>query len=87
MAGKLCNGGTLASGDTRRSRAYCEGMAYRQSGTAAGKPKTDNPHTDTSSKDHVAWDAGWDVADGEAGGTLSASECGCCALRGLSVSA
>ena len=86
MSGKLCDGNTLGKGVVKWSKAYCEGMTYRQSGTAAAKPKTNNPHA-TTSEAHTAWDSGWDVADAAAGSTISVANAGCCALRGASVSA
>ena len=85
MAGLKCNGGTIKSADSRLSKAYCEGMAYRASDTALNAPKTDNPFATTNeSENSVAWDAGWDAADG-AGGTITGAIAGCCALRGATV--
>lgn len=85
MAGIKCSGHALKTANSRESKAYCEGMAYRASDTAANAPITDNPHNAGDMKD--AWDAGWDVADAAAGGAIGKVEAGCCAMRGAAVSA
>jgi len=86
MAGQLCWGVAIKSSDKRDTKAYCEGMAYRASDTALNAPITDNPH-EAGSSAAVGWDAGWDIADGAAGSTISNLEAGCCAMRGAAVSA
>lgn len=72
MAGKLCFGSdynNAGAGHIRSSVAFCEGVAYRASGTALAAPKTDNPHV-SGSEAADAWDAGWDAADADAGGAF-----------------
>jgi len=45
MPGKQCTGSAYNNaGHFRDSIAYCEGIAYRASGTALSKPITANPH-------------------------------------------
>jgi len=82
MPGKLCFGSVVhnnaGSGRLRTSKSFCEGIAYRASGTAVAKPAEDNPHQ-TGSDAFDAWDDGWDLANAEAGGTLAS---GCCAPTG-----
>jgi hypothetical protein len=70
MPGKLCQGGkrnNIGAGRLSGSKAYCEGMSYRASGSAAAKPKTDNPH-EQNSEDAIAWNNGWDLATANVGG-------------------
>lgn len=89
MPGKQYDGrdlGDAKNGVTNNSRAYCEGMEYRTTGTAAAKPITDNPHQ-SGSEAATAWAAGWTVADGKAEGTLTRDEAGPCALGGVAVPA
>lgn len=89
MAGYLCDGGDAASiknSNIVDSKAFCEGMLYRTGGTALERPKTDNIHVAGTSA-ATAWDAGWDVADGAAGGAIAAADAGCCGLIGVAVSA
>ena len=81
MPGKLCTGApsnNIGAGRLSQSKSYCEGMAYRASGTAIAAPKTDNPHV-AGSPDAVAWDLGWDLADTNTGGNISKADRGCCA--------
>ena len=81
MTGKMYNGVVgFSTADPRISRAYCEGMGYRASGTLIGKPKVDNPHA-SSSEDAQAWDAGWDVAEANSAGTISAAAMAPCAVN------
>lgn len=83
MAGKLCSGSAMNNAGAARisqSKAYCEAITYRASGTSVSKPKTGNPHADTTSPDHVAWDAGWDAAEASEGSALAS---GCCAKTGV----
>lgn len=84
MPGKLCTGATTNStGTLKSSKAFCEGMAYRASGTAIAKPKVDNPHV-AGSDAATAWDLGWDFA--EAGKSASVpldTSATCCAAVGL----
>ncbi len=86
MPGQWCNGVDTDQPYVIESRAYCEGMAYRQGGTAVQRPKTDNPFPTWDTVNRANWDRGWDVADAAAGGTISAANAGCCALRGAAVS-
>jgi len=81
MPGKLCNGresNNAGAGRLSQSKAYCEGMAYRASGTGIAKPITDNPHVD-GSPDGVSWATGWTVAEAGVGGNVSKADLGCCA--------
>ena len=71
MAGKICKGDTT-NPKIRESRAYCEGRAA----ATGGALKTTNPHADTASDDHVAWDSGW---DSYAAGVGTALPQDCCA--------
>ena len=84
MAGKQYTGvGSTNRYNPKFQKAFCEGMAYRASGTAAGKPKVNNPHI-SGSENYLAWNAGWDSADANKGGTLVPLNCG---LGAVSVSA
>lgn len=86
MPGSLCNGVPTDQPMKHESNAYCRGVAYRAGGTAAARPKTDNPFDETGRPvDHASWDRGWDLADAAAGGTLD--DPGCCAGRGMAISA
>ena len=79
MPGRICIG--EATGSKPRlasSRAFCEGMAYRASGTLVQRPFSDNPHVQ-SSEDWNAWDNGWTLADDATGGNISKADLGCCA--------
>jgi hypothetical protein len=88
MPGKLCNGVPTHQPYVSNAWAYCEGMAYRASGTAAAKPITGNPHSATGDPvDWQNWNRGWTAADGESGGTIPALVAGCCALAGVAVAA
>ena len=81
MPGRLCTGqpeNNIGAGRLSQSKAYCEGMAYRASGTFAAKPVTDNPHV-PGSPDAGSWDLGWIVADDASGGNVSKADLGCCA--------
>ena len=81
MAGTLCTGqpeNNIGAGRLSQSKAYCEGMAYRASGTLIAKPITDNPHV-VGSPDRDAWDRGWTTADDASGGNISKADLGCCA--------
>ena len=63
------------------AKAFCDGMAYRLSGTAAGKPKANNPYkvapysTTTDAQIIAAWDNGWDSADANNPGALVPYNC------------
>lgn len=75
MSGKLCFGAVKNNAaNIRISRAFADGSRYRALGTALARPITDNPHP-TGSPEKSAWDAGWNVADGEAGGFMGAIGC------------
>ena len=81
MPGKLCTGAptnNVGAGRLSQSKAYCEGMAYRASGTLIAKPITDNPHA-SGSPDGISWDSGWTKADDASGGNISKADLGCCA--------
>ena len=80
MPGYLCTGVATDKGFLpKESRAYSEGIYHRAAGTAAAKPKTDNPHAAGSSA-HNAWDAGWDLAHAAATTTITASDAPCVAV-------
>ena len=80
MSGKMCTGAITGNAALpHQSIAFCEGVAYRASGTAAAKPITGNPHDTDGSEAETAWDAGWTAADDEAGSSLSGT---CCAPTG-----
>lgn len=81
MAGKEYTGvGSTNRFNPRHQKAFCEGMAYRLSGTAVGKPKANNPFsTTTENEAKLAWDAGWNAANGNTGGALTPLNC---ALQG-----
>ena len=83
MAGKMCTGkNENSSFNPNQSRAYCEGMTYRASGTALEKPVFDNPQP-AGSEANAAWTRGWNVANGNTGGFISKADLGCCASVGL----
>lgn len=64
MAGKLCTGAVTNNGFLpKESKAFCEGMFFRASGTASAKPITGNPEDGVGSQAETAWDAGWNYAD------------------------
>jgi len=82
MSGSFCMGSTLKQKNQyriRESRAFCEGVAHRTSGTAIAKPVTDNPHPAGSSAS-IAWIDGWDIADGKAGSAVDPIQAPCCAV-------
>ena len=81
MAGQMCNGvAGYTSGELKNSRAYCEGMAYRATGTLLGAPVTGNPHV-AGSEASVSWIAGWDFAEAASGGAIDSTGT-CCAVSG-----
>lgn len=85
MAGKLYDGRdvtTPKNGVKKNTKAYCEGMSYRATGTAVQAPKVNNPHL-AGSEAATAWDAGWDTADNNAGGTISKADAGPCGAGGV----
>lgn len=66
MPAKLCTGVSTQHGFLlKESKAYCEGMKFRASGTAAAKPITGNPDDGLGTALEAAWDAGWNFADGK----------------------
>jgi len=69
------SGYTVTSADRRLAQAYCEGMAHRIQGTALAFPITDNPYSDPDGELETAWDAGWNSANGDAGGVLDPKNC------------
>ena len=83
MSGKLCTGKkTNSKPKLSSSRSFCEGMAYRQSGTLLQRPLAANPHED-GNEDSVAWETGWNIADNAAGGLISKGSYGCCGALGV----
>ncbi len=77
---KPCTGGETNNADLiKESRAFCEGLQYRASGSQAARPFSDNPHP-VGSYASEAWGDGWFVAAGSSGGTIPASEAPCCAV-------
>ena len=87
MPGTYCNGKPEEQPFVKESQAFCEGMLYRAGGTGAERPVTDDPFGNDSPTESAAWVRGWGVADAAAGGTISATDAGCCAARDLAVSA
>ena len=90
MAGKICVGSATnnsGASNLRSSKAFCEGLNWRAQGTAAAYPITDNPFDGDGSEAEAAWDAGWTVANGAAGGTITASDAPCCAVTAATISA
>ena len=79
MPGNLCDGHTGRNGKVKDSKAYCEGMAYRQSGIGTDVPVTDNPH-EAGSDAATAWDAGWNAADAYSDGVMPQDAMGCCSI-------
>jgi len=79
MAGEQFNGTLIRNFKPKESAAFCEGMAYRLSGTAIGAPIVDNPYSDPDGGIEAAWDAGWNSANADTGGALIPL---CCALEG-----
>ena len=77
MAGKEYTGvGSTNRFNVKFQKAFCDGMAYRASGTAAGKPKANNPFsTSVDNECKLAWDSGWDSADANKGGALVPLNC------------
>ena len=83
MPGKQCSGQKdNNAGNVRNSKAYCEGIIYRASGTGVAKPKEDDPHV-AGSEASDAWLRGWNVADTSAGGEVQEDWLGCCASVGI----
>lgn len=83
MSGKLCNGQpqqNAGAGRISQSRSFCEGIAFRMLGTEVSQPKSANPHYVNGSPDYLAWNRGWDDANGSAGTTLPTDEGKCCAV-------
>ena len=79
MSGKLCTGATTNNAYLpKNSRAYCEGIDYRMSGTAIAKPITDNPH-EADSEAADAWGLGWAAIETDAGSTSTLIQ-NCCAV-------
>ncbi len=77
---KPCAGTPTNNSDLiRESRAFCEGVQYRASGTSAAKPLSDNPH-ETGSDAADAWQTGWVQAQSDSGTTMIASDAPCCAI-------
>lgn len=85
---KFCNGGTqTTAGRLKNSKAFCEGLHYREGGTLVQRPKASNPH-EVGSEAHDAWDAGWDEAEAVKGVSgVAASDAPCCAPSNATVPA
>jgi len=82
MPGKLCTGtvqNNAGAGALSQSKAYCEGMQYRQGGTASGQTVDDNPFL-LGSPDSDSWIAGWDVAEANVG-IMPREVMGCCGIN------
>lgn len=77
MAGKQHAGFAPNRFNPREQKAFCDGMAHRLADTAANNPITDNPfdNTNVEGDNEIAWDAGWNAADGDAGGALDPLNC------------
>lgn len=78
MAGQISFGSDYANagaGRIRDGRAYAEGVLYRVSGTTASRPKANNP-LESGSAAANAWDAGWDLAEANKGGTIDSADLG-----------
>lgn len=83
MSGTMnTNAGGVGSATTPRryqpkeAQAFCEGMAWRLSGTAAAKPKSSNPYVIATQNDlKLAWDNGWDSAQANSPGALVRYNC------------
>ena len=85
MAGQMSFGSSYnnaGAGRYRDGRAFGEGVMYRASGTAAAKPKANNP-LDAGSEAALAWNLGWDLAEANAGGTISKADLGSLAPVGV----
>lgn len=78
MAGKVCKGDTT-NPKLKESRAYCEGRAA----AVAGALISTNPHADTASADHVAWDAGHASYNGGVGSPEAQDCCADLAYDGV----
>lgn len=91
MAGKLCTGkpfNNIGAGHLRTSKSFCEGLAYRASGTLISRPVEDNPHAgDGDSEANSAWVSGWDVADAASPGAIDPDNAPCCAVSAALVAA
>ena len=87
MAGENYDGQTNRKFVPKNSRAFCDGMAHRASGTALAKPITDNPEDGLGTDYEASWDAGWTEAHAVAGGSFTSATAKCCALVGVAVSA
>lgn len=80
MAGKKCTGTqTNNAGNSKNSRAFCEGRNYRGTGTGLQAPITDNPH-EAGSEAADAWDRGWTAVDISSGTSVGVD--GCCPAVG-----
>lgn len=82
MAGDLCDGHANRNGKVKDSKAFCEGMAYRQTDFGDVATKAANPH-EAGSDAAAAWDAGWDAAEASAGGEMPVADMGCCNILPL----
>ena len=85
MAGQMSFGSTYGNAGAGRIRdclAYGEGVIYRASGTVLSVPVTNNPH-ESGSESADAWDAGWTLADDNAGFEISVADLGSLAPVGV----
>ena len=85
MPGVFCNGKPTDQPYVIESRAFCRGMAYRQGGTGAARPITDNPFPTWDTVARASWDRGWTVANDNAGSNIPDAQAACCPLRGAAV--
>lgn len=85
---KFCTGGTLpTAGRAKNSKAFAEGIHYREGGTLVQRPKASNPHG-VGSEAHDCWDAGWDLAEAVKGVSgVAASDAPCVGVSGATVQA
>jgi len=80
---ELYSGVAIKKFDPRAAKAFCDGMAYRQSDTALNAPSTDNPFDVTIEFDcYEGWAKGWNEADALAGGNLTVQNNRSCNVTG-----
>lgn len=89
MPGKLYDGrdkSNAKNGVPQHAKGFCEGMAYRASGTETTRPKSNNPHQ-SGSELAAAWDNGWDTAESAKGSTLTREIAQNCSMGDVTVAA
>lgn len=68
------------------AQAFCEGMAFRTTGTEITAPITANPFAaDPEGELELAWEEGWNSANNAAGGTIPSQVAQNCPLTGATV--